>query len=444
MTRSIVLEPDVGFDAVAAALGEWDGGPADRHGWLAGEPISANWTRGGREVHYSANPAINLRVLSGSGAADAAAALPALQPERIRALARSEDLESALLGITAAGLCEDLGATGDLEALAGDERPEVAAAASLALRRLGATVLQVGADRIAERRRRAPGRDPVFGLLGPPEARRQLIRELTAAPPATRARRLELVRAALHDDDWEVRWSAVLAAHDLRLAELLLDIRQCARADRAHRVDREILEALREAVGRRLAGSEPSLPGALRVLAILDGAREPYDRASALIGALRRPLPATEPGPAPEGFSTVPAVPHQLGDPEVPGAPPRTSVPARPIAIRRDVLPDVPAAGVPEALDALSARLGARLRLPSPDELEMAARGPDGRRHPWGNGRERRTAAVDSPWGLRRPLDGPEWVARDGELLALGPAHECCCGPLGRPASAALRPVLDR
>jgi hypothetical protein len=35
-------------------------------------------------------------------------------------------------------------------------------------------------------------------------------------------------------------------------------------------------------------------------------------------------------------------------------------------------------------------------------------------------------------------------VPRDGELLALGPAHECCCGPLGRPASAALRPVLDR
>jgi hypothetical protein len=180
------------------------------------------------------------------------------------------------------------------------------------------------------------------------------------------------------------------------------------------------------------------------VLAILDGAPEPRDRAWALIGALRRPLPAVEPDAAPDGFCTVPAILHQLGDPDLPGAAPRTAVPARPIAICREVVPDVPAAGVPGALDELSARLGVPLRLPSADELEMAARGPDGRRHPWGNGRERRTAEIASPWGLRRPLDGPEWLARDGDLLALGPAHECCCGPLGRPASASLRAVLDR
>jgi hypothetical protein len=444
MTPAIVLEPEVGFDAVAAALRGWDGGPADRHPWLGGEPISASWTRDGREVHYSANPAINLRVLSGSGAADAAAALPTLAPERMRALARSDDLESALLGITAAGLCEDLSAADDLEALAGDPRPQVAAAAGLALRRLGATVLQMGADRIAERRRRAPDRDPVFGLLGPPAARRQLIRELAATPPASRPRQLEVVRAALHDDDWEVRWSAVLAAHDLRLGELLSDIRHCPRADRAHRRDRDILEAVREAVGRRLAGAEPTLPGALRVLAILDGVQEPRDRAWALIGALRRPLPATEPEPALEGFRTVPGVLHHLGDPDLPGAPPRAAVPPRPIVIHRDVVPDVPADDVPAALAELSRQLSMPLRLPLPDELEMAVRGPDGRRYPWGNGRERRTAEIDSPWGLRRPLDGAEWVAHGERLLALGPALEGCCGPHGRPASAGLRPVLDR
>ena len=444
MTPAIVLEPEVGFDAVAAALRGWDGGPADRHPWLGGEPISASWTRDGREVHYSANPAINLRVLSGSGASEAAAALPALAPERMRALARSDDLESALLGITAAGLCEDFSAADDLEALAGDPRPQVAAAAGLALRRLGATVLQMGADRIAERRRRAPDRDPVFGLLGPPAARRQLIRELAATPPASRPRQLEVVRAALHDDDWEVRWSAVLAAYDLRLGELLADIRQCPRADRAHRVDREILEAVREAVGRRLAGCAPTLPGAVRVLAILDGAQEPHDRAWALIGALRRPLPATEPEPAPKGFCTVPAVLHHLGDPDVPGAPPRAVVPATPIVIHREVVPDLPAEGVPAALAELSAQLRMPLRLPLPDELEMAVRGPDGRRHPWGNGRARRTAEIESPWGLHGPLAGPEWVAREGTLLALGPAVECCCGPLAPAASAGLRAVLDR
>jgi hypothetical protein len=126
----------------------------------------------------------------------------------------------------------------------------------------------------------------------------------------------------------------------------------------------------------------------------------------------------------------------------VPGAPPRAVVPASAIVIRRDAEKEVAPADVPKALGELSARLGVPLRAPRPDELEMAVRGPDGRRHPWGNGRERRAAEIDSPWGLRRPLATPEWVERDGELLALGPAVEGCCGPVRRAERAGLRPVL--
>lgn len=443
MSATFVLDPGVAFDAVAAALSGWTGGATDRRPWLAGEPIGASWRRDGREVHYSANPAIGLRVLSGSGAADAAAALPVLAPERVRALARSADLESALLGVTAAGLCGDLGAVEDLEALAEDPRPQVAAAATLALQRLGAGALEAGARRIAERRRRAPDRDPVLGIVGRPATRRQLVRQLAAEPPASRTRRVELVRAALHDDDWEVRWSGVLAAHDLDLPEVALDVRRCGRAAEAHRVDREMLEAVREGVGRRLTGGVPTLPGALRVLEILDGRDEPRDRAWMLVGALRRPLPLLDRGDAPDGFCAVPAVVHWLGDREVEAAPVRAAIPQAPFLIARDARAAVPEAEVPAALGALSAQLGVPLRLPRGDELEMAARGPDGRRHPWGNGRERRTSAVESPWGLRAPLDTPEWIERDGTLLALGPALECCCAPLRPLAVAALRPVLD-
>jgi hypothetical protein len=443
MTASVVLDPDLRFEAVASRFADWEGGPTDRHAPIAGEPIGARWTRAGDEVVYSANPAIDLRVLSGDAVAAHVDRLPVLTPARARSLARSRDPASAVLGITASGLYGDLAAVEGLTTLARDERPEIRAAAELALDRIGVESLAVAVDRIAERRRRAPDQDPVLGVTGPPSLRRQLVRRLAAEPPADRGRRLELVTAALRDGDWEVRWSAVIAAHELGLHELAREVKRCAPADEAHRDDRLILEALRDVVGWRLVGGESTRPGAAHLRACHDGEAESRDRAFLLVTALRRPLPGVTVAGAPTGFRAVPALLHWLGDPEVPANPLRAVVPRSAFVISESTRSVAARADLWDGLRALSSALGLPLRLPTADELELAARGPDGRRYPWGNGRESAARRTCSPWGLQDPLAMPEWVEQEGEPLALGGADPSCAGP-ARPAdAAALRPVID-
>jgi hypothetical protein len=427
---TLVLAPEVRYDQVAALFAGWEGGPTDRHAWLAGEPIGARWSRGEDEVRYSANPALGLRVLTGC---ELGGRLPLLGRARARALAGSEDLADALLGITAAGLQEDLEAVEALEGLTRDPRPEVRAAAELALRRIGVAFLRLGADRLAQHH------GVPLKFMGPPATRRQLVRLIAAHPPEDEQRREDILRAALADEDWEVRWSAVVAAWELGSEALAIDLRRCATADRAHTPDRQILEALRDVVGWHLVGGRSEHPGTTHLEACLNGEPAPHDRAFQLVTGLRRPLPLEPetPGPPP-GFCLVPAVLHWVGDADLPLHPLRAVVPDAPFAIAEDSHGEATAQELPARLSALARELGRPLRLPTADELERALRGPDARRHPWGNGRERSTPATRSPWGLRRPLARPEWVDTPDGPLAL--VHTCA-GPPQPVASAALRPV---
>lgn len=434
-SQRFLLDPRAGFAVVEGALSGWQGGALDRTAWLGGEPSAARWTKDGAEVRWSANPAIRLRVLEGSGAAQLEGLLPFLTPDRAVELAGSAEPAEALLGVTALGLLGDVAGLPVLARLAESPEPAVRGAAALASRRIGTAALTAGAERVAARRRRHPDRDPVLGLVQPVSARRQVLRLVLDEPPADRTRVLELVAAALADDDWEVRWSAVLGAERHRLAELLPAIRDCPTAAALGSGTREILEAVRDVVGHRLAGRPSPHPGAARVGALLDGDDRVRDLPFLLVTALRTPVP--EVPDARPSFAHVPAVPHWLGGPQH-GV---RRVRPEPFEIAIAAEPDVSLAELPGRLRVMSRIHGVTLRLPTADELEAAARGPDARRYPWGNGRERKAHQVSSAWGLAQPLTAAEWVQTPaGPMTVPVPRY----GFGGQPvpaARASLRPM---
>ena len=99
--------------------------------------MAARWTLGDLEVSYTANPAIGLRVLEGSGVAKVADSVPCLSGERAVFLAGSSDRGEALLGITALGLLGDMHALPTLQRLVASGDGSTRGAAELAIRRIG-------------------------------------------------------------------------------------------------------------------------------------------------------------------------------------------------------------------------------------------------------------------------------------------------------------------
>jgi hypothetical protein len=439
--RLLVLGPQVTYADVEDTLRDWSGGAADLTRELGGEPTLARWTRDGATLTYSANPAIGLRVLEGEGLASLADRLPALGVDDAIRLMRTGDAvaEDLLLGVTALGLLGDPAALPDLDRLVARDDPDLAAAARLATRRIGYAAMVAGSARVVERRRLAPAADPVLGLLRPVAVRRQVLRLFLADPPADRTRLLEVVRAGLVDADWEVAWSALLGAHDHHLHETLADLRACVPApDRGVSL---VLDAVREVAGHRLAGTRSTLPGAERAAALLDDPAGLRDDAALLVISLREPVSEVDdavPGPS-RGFIRVPREPHWLGRDDT-GV--RRVRPPTAYDVATHAIPDVPGPSVAATLRDLAHDHGRVVRLPTSDELEMATRGPDGRRFPWGNAREPGWRRARSAWGLAEPLRTLEWVD-DGDGLRALPSARHGCGAAPVPARvAAVRAVV--
>lgn len=453
--QTLVLVPGCDFDRLEAELSRmsWIRSPdtAVAPPIIPGEPEFASWSNSGDRISYTFNPVARLRVLTfyGSGAprrrAEVRDALPTLELEELEELLRSSEPRELLLGILAAGVLKVITVLGTLETLRNHTERAVAQAAKKTYDDLVQYALAEGTASLSREKQRDPDRSVLFPRIGDVQFRRQTVRWLIRDRRESNQHIDGLLRSALADEDWEVRGSAMLAAVRLRAGAVGADVKRMSlpRTSREgpDEADRSILKALHSLAVDRLAGNplnthetRPEAAELRRHVArcMLGQPVDKHDRVFLLVHALTEPLDI-EAGPPPRAnfieerdgsyflkksgieVCWVAPLPHWLGtdDPDLATRNPiRRVVPEQGFFIACEPLSvSETRSEAAQLCESLGRMEGAAIALPDPDEWEMAVRGTDARRYPWGNGFETDAAQLLSPWGLKEPVSWVQWTS---------------------------------
>ena len=483
----LVVAPTFAFDRLERALtaGGWERQtvPTAPGVLIPGEPELAAFRSPSHAVRavYTCSPAVRYRVLAFSGDAARLAALevaqsvPILDLESVRDFLTSTDEALVMVALFAARDLRLFKAADRVERFCTHENSHIAAIASATLEELTRDALVEGVRHLQALQTADPDRSALFPCIGDRHVRRQLVRRLIHDGTSFDADVLGTLRAALADEDWEVRASAMIAAVRLRYRELGLAIRKLDFPEPARTTDdRSILHAMQQESLAILAGAEspartPMLEHLRRVLR--GETVQQHDRVFLYVHSLAQPLQfeAVETTILPKSdlpFARVHPIEHWIGsdDEDIPANPIRLVRPDRLFAIAAMPLAAADAIRVltgstseiggsyrcteseaREILRRLGQPAGVALTFPTATQWEMAMRGTDGRRRPWGNGWEGDASAHRSPWGLGGLSSEGEWAIEGDAMVVCGADREMRCAWRRRPRpgeACLLRPAL--